>query len=140
MAIVAALAFSEERRPGFKYSVGSFHMDNAVFVGAHVYVAGCYDAAGDTVNTGTCTPFGMRLTNSLKLSLFFFTASRMESTGQAGRIQVSESTAKELQAKHKDHWLVPREDVIVAKGKGELQTYWLNITSGAASSSGGVEE
>ena len=137
MAIVAALAFSEERRPGFKYSVGSFHMDNAAFVGAHVYVADRCDSAGDTVNTGT--PFGI-LTNSLKLSLFFFTASRMESTGQAGRIQVSESTAKELQAKRKDHWLVPREDVIVAKGKGELQTYWLNITSGAASSSGGVEE
>ena len=59
----------------------------------------------------------------------------MESTGQASRIQVSESTAKELQAKGKEHWLVPREDVIVAKGKGELRTYWLNITNGAESSS-----
>lgn len=49
----------------------------------------------------------------------------MESTGAVGRIQVSQETADELRSKGKQHWLRPREDKIVAKGKGEMQTYWL---------------
>jgi hypothetical protein len=53
------------------------------------------------------------------------TASRMESTSLPGRIQVSESTADLLMFQGKSHWLKHREDAVVAKGKGELQTYWL---------------
>ena len=53
------------------------------------------------------------------------TASRMESTGMIGRIQVSAETADELIAKGKVHWLKPRADKIVAKGKGQLDTFWL---------------
>jgi len=53
------------------------------------------------------------------------TASRMESTGMIGKIQVSAETADELIAKGKVHWLKPREDKIVAKGKGQLDTFWL---------------
>ena len=50
----------------------------------------------------------------------------MESNGVRGRIHVSQETANELISKGKGSWLSPREDKIVAKGKGELQTYWVN--------------
>ena len=53
------------------------------------------------------------------------TAARMESTGMAGRIQVSHSTAHYLVAQNKEHWLQRREDSVAAKGKGVLETYWL---------------
>lgn len=55
------------------------------------------------------------------------TASRMESNGMPNRIHVSEETAEELSAKGKACWLTPREDKIVAKGKGEMQTYWVSL-------------
>ena len=55
------------------------------------------------------------------------TASRMESNSIKGKIQVSEQTANLLIAAGKSKWLTEREDRIVAKGKGELKTYWLNI-------------
>jgi class 3 adenylate cyclase len=59
------------------------------------------------------------------------TASRMESNGMPGRIHVSQETARELMAKGKSAWILPREDKIVAKGKGELQTYWVSLRSSA---------
>jgi Adenylate and Guanylate cyclase catalytic domain len=55
------------------------------------------------------------------------TAARMESNSTRGRIQVSEQTADLLFAASKDNWLIKREDKIDAKGKGKLQTYWLDI-------------
>lgn len=54
------------------------------------------------------------------------TASRMESNGVKGRIHISQETADELAAKGKGAWVTPREDKVVAKGKGELQTYWVS--------------
>ena len=58
------------------------------------------------------------------------TASRMESTGQAGKIQVSPETAALLKAqptsKSKSFILEPREVKVFVKGKGHLQTYWLS--------------
>jgi len=63
------------------------------------------------------------------------TASRMESNGFPGRIHVSQETADALRAKGKAAWLTPREDKIVAKGKGELQTYWVQITSAGSTMS-----
>jgi class 3 adenylate cyclase len=53
------------------------------------------------------------------------TASRMESNGQPMRIHLSEDTANLLRAAKKEHWIKSREDKIIAKGKGEMQTYWL---------------
>ena len=53
------------------------------------------------------------------------TASRMESNGQPMRIQVSEATANLIMIADKGHWLTQREDKILAKGKGEMQTFWL---------------
>jgi class 3 adenylate cyclase len=49
------------------------------------------------------------------------TASRMESTGDAGKIQVSEVTARLLKADGKGYWLTKRQGTIVIKGKGEMQ-------------------
>lgn len=53
------------------------------------------------------------------------TASRMESNSMPGLIHVSQETANELLAKGKSNWLTARDDLIVAKGKGEMQTYWV---------------
>ena len=53
--------------------------------------------------------------------------SRMESNGLAGRIHVSQATADVLKAAGRGSWLTPREEKIVAKGKGELQTYFVSI-------------
>jgi len=49
------------------------------------------------------------------------TAARMESLGKKHFIHVSESTMKLLVEAGKGHWVTPREDKVVAKGKGELQ-------------------
>jgi class 3 adenylate cyclase len=52
-------------------------------------------------------------------------AARMESLGSTGQIHVSQQTADELLAKGKSSWVTPRADKVTAKGKGELQTYWV---------------
>ncbi|CAB9512443.1 Receptor-type guanylate cyclase gcy [Seminavis robusta] len=62
------------------------------------------------------------------------TASRMESNGVKGRIHVSQSTADSLRARGKEHWLEERQDRIVAKGKGVMQTYFVNVTESSAKS------
>lgn len=51
------------------------------------------------------------------------------------KIQVSEETAELIIASGREKWLQPRETKIVAKGKGELQTYWVTPRSGANESS-----
>ena len=61
------------------------------------------------------------------------TASRMETNGIVGKIHVSDATANALIAKGKPHWLEPRSDKIVAKGKGELQTFWVSTRTGGSS-------
>ena len=53
------------------------------------------------------------------------TASRMESTGVPNQIQVSHTTAAEIEKLGKERWLTKREDVVVARGKAPMQTYWL---------------
>jgi class 3 adenylate cyclase len=70
------------------------------------------------------------------------TASRMESTGLRDKIQVSQDTADLLIAGGKSKWLVIRDEKVVAKGKGEMQTYWVLVgtsknKSSADSTSGG---
>jgi class 3 adenylate cyclase len=57
------------------------------------------------------------------------TAARMESNSCKGRIQVSETTAQLLFNANKHHWLIKRDDEIEAKGKGTLQTFWLDINA-----------
>lgn len=50
----------------------------------------------------------------------------MESNGEGNMIQVSQATADLLEQAGKKAWLNRREDLIVAKGKGSMQTYWLD--------------
>ena len=68
------------------------------------------------------------------------TASRTESTGLRGKIQLSQETADLLITVGKGHWLSQREDKVVAKGKGEMTTYWLSLKKdNYASSSAGSD-
>ena len=55
------------------------------------------------------------------------TASRMETTSEKGRIQLSQETAQLIRAAGKEKWLIHRDEAVVAKGKGEMQTYWLAV-------------
>lgn len=62
------------------------------------------------------------------------TAARMESNGEPGRIHVSEAVATELKDHAYGRWLVAREDKVNAKGKGEMQTYYIVGMSAPSSS------
>ncbi|KAL3805981.1 hypothetical protein ACHAW5_006588 [Stephanodiscus triporus] len=68
------------------------------------------------------------------------TASRMESTGLPGKIQVSEETAKLIQRDSKSQWLTKRDTMITAKGKGELQTYWAEPSRSVSFSDGALAD
>ena len=52
----------------------------------------------------------------------------MESTGVPNKIQISQKTAELIIEAGNGHWLKAREDLVHAKGKGDLQTYWLHPT------------
>jgi hypothetical protein len=65
------------------------------------------------------------------------TASRIETTGTPNRVHISATTMELLIEAGKAHWARPREDIVSAKGKGKLQTYWLQVHSDTASSLGG---
>lgn len=58
------------------------------------------------------------------------TAARMESNGKKECIHASQETADILFASGKGHWVHPRGERIYAKGKGELQTFWVVPSSG----------
>jgi class 3 adenylate cyclase len=66
------------------------------------------------------------------------TASRMESTGVINKIQVSQTTADLLTAAGNTDWITPREDHVIAKGKGSMKTYWVapGLTQSVTSVSG----
>mmetsp|Transcript_94 Transcript_94/g.267 ORF Transcript_94/g.267 Transcript_94/m.267 type:complete len:1155 (-) Transcript_94:417-3881(-) len=55
------------------------------------------------------------------------TTARIESTGERNRIHTSKETAELLTKGGKGHWLRPRNHLVQAKGKGELETFWLEI-------------
>eukprot|EP00934_Nitzschia_sp_Nitz4_P001533 Nitzschia sp. Nitz4//scaffold197_size40390//3052//7063//NITZ4_007510-RA/size40390-snap-gene-0.43-mRNA-1//1//CDS//3329540463//1533//frame0 len=55
------------------------------------------------------------------------TASRIASTGETGCIHVSKETADRLVSEEKETWIVPREEAVQTKGKGELHTYWVAL-------------
>lgn len=63
------------------------------------------------------------------------TAARMESTGAPSRIQLSKETADLLLASGKTNWIKEREEKVRAKGKGELQTFWLEVRHGGEGTS-----
>eukprot|EP00980_Cylindrotheca_fusiformis_P013557 scaffold3456_cov112-Cylindrotheca_fusiformis.AAC.3 len=53
------------------------------------------------------------------------TASRMESSGERSRIQISEATADLIKEAGLARWIIRRSRTINVKGKGEMQTYWV---------------
>jgi class 3 adenylate cyclase len=54
------------------------------------------------------------------------TASRMESSSAANKIHASRQTVSCLAEANKGSWAHPREDKVHLKGKGILQTFWLD--------------
>jgi Adenylate and Guanylate cyclase catalytic domain len=54
-------------------------------------------------------------------------AASMESTGEPGQIQISQEL---LAAAKKSSWFIPRDNLVEAKGKGKIQTYWLHPNRG----------
>ncbi|KAG7359291.1 adenylate and guanylate cyclase catalytic domain containing protein [Nitzschia inconspicua] len=54
------------------------------------------------------------------------TASRMESSSKPNRIQASQKTAELIVEGRRGHWLTARKDLVNAKGKGLLHTFWVN--------------
>ena len=56
---------------------------------------------------------------------FFLMAMAAVAAVLSSCIQLSEETAQLLKKAGKEHWLEPRKDKVVAKGKGEMQTWWL---------------
>jgi hypothetical protein len=55
------------------------------------------------------------------------TAARIERSGLRNKIHLSQETADLLIEAGKEHWLEPREDIFIAKGKGALHTFWLRM-------------
>ena len=51
------------------------------------------------------------------------------------RIQVSTDTATQIEKYGKKEWLVPREDLVPVKGKGDMKTYWIYVDDIAPDSS-----
>ncbi len=79
------------------------------------------------IHSGAITAGILRGTKS-RFELFgdtINTASRMESTSVGGKIQVSSETAELIRSDGRERWLVKRDDIVTAKGKGQLQTYWV---------------
>ena len=53
------------------------------------------------------------------------TAARMESNGVPNMIHFSQSTAELLYASGRGGWVTTRQDLVFAKGKGTMQTYFV---------------
>ena len=76
-----------------------------------------------------CVTAGVLRGDMARFQLFgdtMITAARIENTGQAQRVHLSQDTAELLRKAGKEAWITPRPDVVQAKGKGTLHTFWLN--------------
>jgi class 3 adenylate cyclase len=62
------------------------------------------------------------------------TVSRIETTGASNRVHLSEVTVDLFVDAGKGHWVDPRTQTVAAKGKGQLQTFWLRLAAGTAKS------
>ena len=61
------------------------------------------------------------------------TAARMEGSGSRNMIHISKSTKSYLEEDGKGHWARERESQVTLKGKGLVQTYWLECSPEAPS-------
>jgi class 3 adenylate cyclase len=87
----------------------------------------CYLSIRVGINSGPTTAGVLRGDKS-RFQIFgdtVNTAARMESNGSSRKIHCSQSTATLLENAGKNNWLTKREDKIIAKGKGLMQTYWV---------------
>jgi hypothetical protein len=66
------------------------------------------------------------------------TVARNERNGERNKIHLSKETADLPIAVGKNHWVSARQELVQAKGKGDMQTYWLmmKVQSGVSSRSG----
>ena len=55
------------------------------------------------------------------------TTARHESLGKPGRIHISKQTAELLKTAGYHDWIRPRKHKVTAKGKGQLETWWVNL-------------
>lgn len=67
------------------------------------------------------------------------TAARLQTTGQIGKIHISTACANELIQFGKGDWIQKRDEKVQAKGKGELETYWLQRPQGDVTSASGSD-
>lgn len=83
----------------------------------------------------------MRLVNSFRAVLTYclLVASRLESTGQKGQVQISKDTVYLITAAGKSHRITPRKELVAAKGKGGMQSFWL-VMQGGVNGTGGPNE
>jgi class 3 adenylate cyclase len=68
------------------------------------------------------------------------TTARIESTGEPGRIHMSQETADLIIKGGKQAWVQRRSDLVIAKGKGSIQTYWLTLTEDRKSTNHSSED
>jgi hypothetical protein len=81
-----------------------------------------------------CIPASSQLTVSALLIIY------LKSLGERNKIQVSQSTADLIIVAGKRHWLKSRQGGVTAKGKGVLNTFWLNPSAKKGSSSYAASE
>ena len=62
------------------------------------------------------------------------TCARLESTSRRGRVHTSRDTAQHLISAGKEHWLEKREALTEMKGKGSMETYFINVDGEKAGS------
>jgi class 3 adenylate cyclase len=89
------------------------------------------------LHSGAVTAGVLRSANS-RFQLFgdtVNTSARMESNGTPNRIHISQTTADLLIKAGKGQWLTKRDELIEAKGKGKMQTYWVEPGCGNAATS-----
>ena len=69
------------------------------------------------MNVARCVLVRCRVEKSLYLTRNTF-LSRIEATGDSGRIHLSQETARCLERDGFEDWITPRKETVMAKGKG----------------------
>jgi len=64
----------------------------------------------------------------------------MEQTCCPGRIQISKETAENLADRAKENWIEKRADIVEAKGKGKIETWWLVYMENGGAKEGDVAQ